>query len=284
MGHLRPRRRCLAYKVTDRACTRSAPHIARVEFMQKVYNALVASGLLVLFLSPEILLGCMPMIEEMDIPAVCGDGVVQEGEACDDGNADNSDDCTTNCVRPMCGNGNPEGAEECDDGNADNEDACRNDCTLPECVSDLDCGVQICLATLCQDGCRTDGDCAGLEVCVNSTCEPECTSDGDCPRADEICDSGQGSCVKGCRSDDDCQGVTGFPNMFCRSADCEPGTICGGPTCVAGCEDDDDCDTAQVCSDGRCFCEDDDGCGEGQICNDGICVNEPLPPPPPVPQ
>ncbi len=243
--------------------------------MQKVYNALVASGLLVLVLSPAILLGCMPRIEEMDIPAVCGDGVVQEGEACDDGNADNSDDCTTNCVRPMCGNGNPEGAEECDDGNTDNEDACRNDCTLPECVSDLDCGVQICLATLCQDGCRTNGDCTAFEACVNNTCEPECTSDGDCSGADEVCDLEQGSCVKGCRSDDDCLEATASPDMICRrtvsiviglspdpcscAADCTGSKQCyagncsdvvrkGVGVCREGCRENADCDPGEMCS------------------------------------
>jgi cysteine-rich repeat protein len=34
-----------------------------------------------------------------------------------------------NCPSQICGNGIPEGIEECDDGNRSNEDTCRTDCT-----------------------------------------------------------------------------------------------------------------------------------------------------------
>jgi cysteine-rich repeat protein len=33
------------------------------------------------------------------------------------------------CIAAVCGNGIPEGDEACDDGNADDSDGCRNDCT-----------------------------------------------------------------------------------------------------------------------------------------------------------
>jgi cysteine-rich repeat protein len=35
-----------------------------------------------------------------------------------------------NCILQLCGNGIPEGDEACDDGNADDTDGCHNDCTL----------------------------------------------------------------------------------------------------------------------------------------------------------
>ncbi|MBA3548255.1 MAG: hypothetical protein H0T76_17370, partial [Nannocystis sp.] len=35
--------------------------------------------------------------------AVCGDGEVQPGEACDDGNADETDACLATCVAASCG-------------------------------------------------------------------------------------------------------------------------------------------------------------------------------------
>src|SRR5262245_40281297 len=48
----------------------------------------------------------------------CGDGTVDAGEACDDGNFANGDACSAACTLPACGNGVVEGTEECDDGNA----------------------------------------------------------------------------------------------------------------------------------------------------------------------
>ena len=35
-------------------------------------------------------------------PLVCGDGVRQLGEACDDGNVEDADSCTNTCVRGVC--------------------------------------------------------------------------------------------------------------------------------------------------------------------------------------
>jgi len=36
---------------------------------------------------------------------VCGNGVVEDGEACDDGNDDDTDACLTTCVAARCGDG-----------------------------------------------------------------------------------------------------------------------------------------------------------------------------------
>lgn len=44
----------------------------------------------------------------------CGDGVLQPGEECDDGNNDGSDDCIS-CHRAYCGDGHRhKGVEDCD--------------------------------------------------------------------------------------------------------------------------------------------------------------------------
>jgi len=66
---------------------------------------------------------------------VCGNGVVEQGEQCDDGNTIDTDSCTNLCElcpdqAPVCGNGVVEQGEQCDDGNTVNDDVCRNDCTL----------------------------------------------------------------------------------------------------------------------------------------------------------
>jgi uncharacterized repeat protein (TIGR01451 family) len=61
--------------------------------------------------------------------AVCGDGVVNGTDQCDDGNAVNNDACTNACTLPVCGDGIVNGADICDDGNAVNTDTCSNACT-----------------------------------------------------------------------------------------------------------------------------------------------------------
>src|SRR5262249_4569774 len=67
-------------------------------------------------------------------PAVCGNGVLDLGEACDDGNTDDTDACTSECEAATCGDGFVQaGVEACDDGNEFNDDACTNDCTPPVC-------------------------------------------------------------------------------------------------------------------------------------------------------
>ncbi len=60
----------------------------------------------------------------------CGDGDLGPGEECDDGNADDTDGCTSMCVAATCGDGFVwAGNEDCDDQNAEDNDACHNDCS-----------------------------------------------------------------------------------------------------------------------------------------------------------
>ena len=80
------------------------------------------------------------MVAENDCQRpTCGDGVLRVGlapgdevagyEACDDGNADDTDRCLSTCQQARCGDGKVwEGVEGCDDGNDVNDDGCRNDC------------------------------------------------------------------------------------------------------------------------------------------------------------
>jgi cysteine-rich repeat protein len=65
---------------------------------------------------------------------VCGDGVVDPGEECDDGNADDTDACLSSCLNASCGDGVVQaGVEECDDGNDFDKDFCSNSCTKVPC-------------------------------------------------------------------------------------------------------------------------------------------------------
>ena len=57
----------------------------------------------------------------------CGNGIVEPGEACDDGNEDSNDGCSGDCrSTEICGNGylDPGKGEACDDGNTVTETEC----------------------------------------------------------------------------------------------------------------------------------------------------------------
>ena len=59
----------------------------------------------------------------------CGDGVVDPGEECDDGNLDNQDACTGLCKQARCGDGLLwRGKETCEDGNTASGDGCSPSC------------------------------------------------------------------------------------------------------------------------------------------------------------
>jgi len=68
------------------------------------------------------------------IVAVCGDGVVEGDEPCDDGNQDNLDACLNDCTPARCGDGFVRvGVEGCEDGNEDDSDGCLSTCQLARC-------------------------------------------------------------------------------------------------------------------------------------------------------
>lgn len=69
----------------------------------------------------------------------CGDGQVDDGEECDDGNEDNEDACLRRCVLATCGDGHVHaGVEECDDGGSVPGDGCESACRRT--VRQLDIG------------------------------------------------------------------------------------------------------------------------------------------------
>ena len=62
----------------------------------------------------------------------CGDGSLDPGEVCDDGNQTSGDGCDANCTPTACGNGVVSAGEDCDDGNTVDGDACPADCHIAE--------------------------------------------------------------------------------------------------------------------------------------------------------
>ncbi len=67
------------------------------------------------------------------LPMVCGDGIVEAGEACDDGNNADNDGCSADCLSDeTCGNGVIDAVkgEQCDDGNHLQHDGCSSNCLI----------------------------------------------------------------------------------------------------------------------------------------------------------
>ena len=92
----------------------------------------------------------------------CGDGVIDSGEQCDDGNLIDGDGCSASCQN--------EGAtpEICND-NIDNDGDNLVDCADPECENDSNCAIEI-----CDNGIDDDND--NLVDCADS----DCTGDVSC--------------------------------------------------------------------------------------------------------
>ena len=126
----------------------------------------------------------------------CGDGILDPGEDCEDGNNTDGDGCQGDCTNPRCGDGILDPGEECDDGNNTDGDGCDGDCTDPRCGDGmLDPGEE------CDDGNNTDGDgCQGN--CTNPRCGDGILDPG------EECDDGNNTDGDGCSSD--CQRPDGI--------------------------------------------------------------------------
>ena len=123
---------------------------------------------------------------------VCGDGVLDEGEACDDGNTIDGDGCSSTCEEeePVCGNGVLEGNEACDDGNTIDGDGCSSNCEEePVCGDGVIQGNEV-----CDDGNTMDGD------NCSSTCDAEIFCGDGILSQSEACDDGNITNGDGCSS------------------------------------------------------------------------------------
>ncbi|HEV7731630.1 MAG TPA: DUF4215 domain-containing protein [Candidatus Binatia bacterium] len=105
-------------------------------------------------------------------PGVCGNGIPEGTEQCDDGNDDNNDDCVAGCKDAVCGDGFfYSGVEGCDDHNITNGDGCSSTCVVEPPV----CGNnRIEAGETCDDGNTINGD-ACPSNCRIEFCSPTAT-------------------------------------------------------------------------------------------------------------
>ncbi|MEQ9467020.1 MAG: MopE-related protein [Ekhidna sp.] len=160
--------------------------------------------------------------------AVCGDGVLDIGEVCDDGNGMSGDGCNDTCQSDeTCGNGYVDVGEVCDDGNTVSGDGCN-----ATCQSDETCGNGI--VDDCED--CDDGNTTSFDGC-SSICENEEGPEGEVA-CDDMIDNDCNGFVD-C-NDFNCQGISGCPEVFCDDAVDNDGD--GDIDC-----NDSDCSSSQAC-------------------------------------
>jgi len=206
----------------------------------------------------------------------CGNGTMDPGEVCDDGNWTGGDDCSPDCQSTeVCGNGivDWDVGEQCDP--PDPAGKCSGICRLMFCGNKTLDPVEVCDDGNWKGGDGCSPDCKSTEVCGNGvtdweageTCDPPSPADlcsdkckvtwcGDgTPDPGEVCDDGNWEGGDGC------------------SPDCLSNETCGNG--IVDWEAGENCDTADPKTSKDCSnqCKD-MSCGNsvldpGEQCDDG---------------
>jgi len=164
-----------------------------------------------------------------DGKAACGDGELDPGEQCDDGNTVNGDGCENNCTKTPgenCGNGVVDEGEECDDGNKTNSDGCENNCT--ETVVSASCGDGVVNGDdECDDGNKINDD-ACTNTCKHAVCGDGIVHAGveDCDDGDDNSDTIYNGCTKQCQLGPHCG-----DGVVQAEEECDDGTPDGDDLC-----------------------------------------------------
>jgi fibro-slime domain-containing protein len=197
--------------------------------------------------------GIIEMENEIIVPTGCGNGVLDEGEVCDDGNELGDDGCPDcrrinpgwSCAIPgqpcqpvaLCGDGLVAASEQCDDGNRNVADGCSDRCKI-ELGSKCSGSPSVCTPAICGDGVEEgaegcdDGNQNPFDGC-SSVClpEPNCSS---------------GSCVSECG------------DGLVIGEGCDDGNTIPGDGCSPSCQIEDgfECNQELACErapDGACL-------------------------------
>jgi cysteine-rich repeat protein len=203
---------------------------------------------------------------------VCGNGVVEGSEQCDDGNTTSGDGCSNVCAAegPVCGNGVKEGTEICDDGNLVSNDGCSSSCRAEYCGDGIKQSNE-----QCDDGNWVNRDgCSALCVLETSTCGNGVIE------GNEQCDDGNKVNGDGCSSNCSVEKLAVCGNGTLEGTEqCDDGNTVSGDGCSSTCAKE-----IPVCGNGKVEgteqCDDGnlvsgDGCSsvcirENQVCGNGV--------------
>ncbi|MGI5863171.1 MAG: DUF4215 domain-containing protein [Myxococcales bacterium] len=183
---------------------------------------------------------------------VCGNGAVESGEVCDDGNTADGDGCRADCKgTETCGDGIKDVGEVCDDGNTNSGDGCRADCK----------GAEICGDSLKDPGEECD------QGAGNSDTKPDaCRTDCKLPRCgDGVKDTGEG-CDEGENNNDTAPSAC---RTNCVLSTCGDGVKDQGEQCDNGPDNNDDVPNACRTSCLLAFCGD-GVLDDGEACDNGV--------------
>jgi fibro-slime domain-containing protein len=211
--------------------------------------------------------------------AVCGDGIIQTGEQCDDGNGKPGDGCSGICqiepgytcptpgqpcvytVMQTCGNGIIEGQEACDDGNKIDGDGCSAACQVEPgwscAVPGMPCG-KVAMA-VCGDGKVNSGEqCDDGNTVSGDGCSATCQLESGytCPTPGSACKLLQycGDGVVQASIGEQCDDGNAIPGDGCSGVcKIEPGYACPTPGRA--------CVRIWVCGNGKI--------DPGEACDDG---------------
>ncbi len=213
------------------------------------------------------------------IPPRCGNGALNAGEECDDGNTISGDGCDSNCKTTRCGNGVVTTGEQCDDGNTLNGDGCDNNCTQTACgngvvsageecddgnvTSDDGCDIN-CKTTRCGNGVLTSGEqCDDGNLINGDGCDTNCTPTG-CGNGvatnSEECDDGNQVDGDGC--DSNCTRTACGNGILTPPEQCDDGNQVATDGCTNSCT---------ICGDGVVTAPEE--CDDGNLINDDGCDN-----------
>ncbi len=207
----------------------------------------------------------------------CGDGVLDPGESCDDGNAIEGDCCTSSCTfeavgsacsdATVCTTGDEcDGVGSCGGTSIVCDDA--NGCTNDSCDPVSGCGFVANTA-----GCDDGDACTNGDVCSAGSCSPgpPLVCDDLNPCTDDACEP-----IGGCHFE---------PNTdVCDDGDdCTNGDVCLAGSCSPGpplvCDDvnpctDDACNSVGGCAfvPNSMTCSDGSACTSNDLCSQSSCV------------
>ena len=247
-----------------------------------------------------------PRLLEYDDPVVvCGNGVVEAGETCDDGNTAAGDCCSPTCTYDAPGTACTSDGNVCTNDVCNGAGACLHPNNTASCDDGLFCnGADTCSGGTCM---HTGNPCAGGPDCA-ATCNEAadncfdpagtgCTSDGNVCTNDQC--NGTGACAHPNNTAPCDDGLFCNGTDTCSAGACtHTGNPCaGGPDCADTCNeaadncfdpagtgctaDSDPCTLDQCNGSGACAhppgndgaaCSDGDDCTSGEICSGGACA------------